>query len=116
MNIVYSYIGRSLAHSAEKDGLWPQIAIAEVLERLKSSDVERGLAIERVNMRGVYTKAMYEGGKQERELAQQYRDWAARQPGAHVRTRALLNAIADDWEREAKEADDAAKRDKLRFD
>jgi hypothetical protein len=116
LNVVYPYIGRSLAHSAEKDGVWPQPAVANVLERLKSSDVERGLAIERFNMRGVYTKAMYEGGAQERTLAQQYRDWSTRQLGAHVRTRAMLNAIAGDWEREAKRADDDAIRDKLRFD
>jgi hypothetical protein len=116
LNVVYSYIGRSLAHSAEKDGVWPQPAVANVLERLKSSDVERGLAIERFNMRGVYTKALYEGGAQERRLAQQYRDWSTRQLGAHVRTRAILNAIAGDWERDAKRADDDAVRDKLRFD
>jgi hypothetical protein len=116
LNVVYSYIGRALAHSAEKDGTWPQIAVADVIERLKSEDMERGLMIERFNMRGIYSKPMFEGGKQERALAQQYRIWSARVRGGYVRTRAMLETIAKDWDADAKRADEEAARDKLRFE
>ena len=116
LNVIYSYIGRSLAHSAEKDGIWPQPAVAQVIERLSSDDLERGMMIERFNMRGVYTKALFEGGKQERALAQQYRNWAIQTPASFLRTRAMLNAIANDWEADAKRADEEAARDQLRFE
>lgn len=116
LNVVYSYIGRSLAHSVELGGLWPQPAVADVIERLKSDDLERGIRTERYNMRGVYTKAMFEGGVQERDLAERYRGWARQVSGSHVRTRALLNAIAEGWEGDAKRADDNAARDRLRFE
>ena len=79
-------------------------------------DLERGLQIERYNMRGVYRKALYEGGQQERELAEHYRDWARKMPGSHVRTRALLHAIAEHWEADATHADEEAARDRLRFE
>lgn len=116
LNVIYSYIGRALAHSAEKDALWPQEPVADVIERLKSSDLERGIQIERYNMRGVYTKSMFEGGRQERDLAERYRSWAAKMPGSKLRTRGLLNAIAASWDVDAVRADEEAARDKLRFE
>ena len=114
-NVVPSYIGRVLAHAAPEEGVWPPIAIARTIERLKSPKVENGMIIERFNMRGVYTKAMFEGGRQERELAQQARDWA-RARSAFPRTKAMLNSIAKRWDAEAKSADEQADRDKLRLE
>jgi hypothetical protein len=90
--------------------------VADVIERLKSDDLERGIRTERYNMRGVYTKAMFEGGVQERDLAERYRGWARQVSGSHIRTRALVNAIAESWEADAKRADDDAARDRLRFE
>jgi hypothetical protein len=116
LNVVYSYIGRALAHSVELDGVWPQRPVADVIEWLKSEDMEQGIRMERYNMRGVYTKALYEGGTQERELAERYRSWATQIPGSHVRTRALLTAIAESWEADGKRADEEAARDRLRFE
>jgi hypothetical protein len=116
LGIVGSYIGRALAHSAERDGVWPQPEVTAVLERLKSADVENGLMIERFNMRGVFTKAMFEGGQQERDFAQQYRDWAAHIPATNRRTRTLLETIAKRWDIDAEQADDEAARDRLRFE
>jgi hypothetical protein len=115
LSIVNSYIGRALAHTAELDGVWPQRPVADVIERLHSEDLERGIQIERYNMRGVFSRAMFEGGVQERELAERYRGWAAQQPASHMRTRAMLNSIAEGWDTDAKHADDEAARDRLRF-
>lgn len=113
--IVPSYIGRTLAHAAEADGTWPPPEVASAIERLRSDNVEQSIMIERFNMRGVYRKALFEGGVQERDLASQYRRWAA----ANVkfpRTKAMLAAIADRWERDAKRVDEEAERDKIRFE
>lgn len=116
LNIVYIYIGQALAHSSEKDAVWPQAPVAAVIEHLASPDVERGLMIERFNMRGVYTKAMFEGGKKERDLAAQYRQWKAQLSPSYMRTSAMLEAIAKHWDADAKLADQATARDKLRFE
>ena len=70
--------------------------------------------IERFNMRGVYTKAMFEGGVQERALADQNRAWA-KAHGASPRTRAMLAAIASRWDEDARRADTEAEQDRLRF-
>lgn len=115
MNIVPSYIGKALAHASPDGDVWPPAPVARVLERLKSPDVERGMMIGRYNMRGVYMKAMFEGGKQERDLAQQYREWA-KANAAFPRTKAMLNAVAKRWDAYAKEADEQASRDRLRFE
>lgn len=113
--IVPSYVGRVLAHAKEKADTWPPSEVANVIERLKSAQVEQSIMIERFNMRGVYMKSMFEGGKQERELAASYRKWAAIHQ-AHPRTRAMLTEIAKRWDKDAKRADDEAERDKMRWE
>lgn len=57
-------IGALLAHapSSQVDGAWPHEAVRAVIEHLASEEVERGLAIERFNMRGAYSKSIGEGG------------------------------------------------------
>jgi hypothetical protein len=114
-SVVPSYIGRVLAHAPAEDGIWPPIAVAKTIERLKSEHLEQGMMIERFNMRGVYTKAIFEGGHQERDLAREARDWAKAR-SAFARTKAMLNAIAERWDGDAKRADEHAQRDRLRFE
>ena len=115
LKVVHSYIGRALAHSPELHGVWPQRPVADIVKRLKSANLERGLQIERFDMCGVYMKAPYEGGQQERELAERYRDCITNTPASLVRTRALLDAIAEHWKTDATRADEEAARDRLRF-
>jgi hypothetical protein len=112
--IADQYIGHILAHAPhDEDGAWPHRSVRSLLEQLASSNVERGLLIERFNMRGVVAKSPYEGGDQERQLATTARDWsetARRWP----RTSALLRTLAEDWERHAKDADLRARQDEMR--
>ena len=113
--VVPSYIGRVLAHADPVDAVWPPSPVARTIERLKSDDVEQAIMIERFNMRGVYSKPMFEGGVQERELAQRYREWAQAN-ASFPRTKTMLTTIAKRWEADAKREDDQAERDKLRFE
>ncbi|WP_203310064.1 hypothetical protein [Sphingomonas beigongshangi] len=112
--VVPAYIGRTIAHAAQIDGVWPPAPVASVIERLRSHEVEHSIMIERLNMRGVYTKVMFEGGPQERDLAARYRSWA-RAHAASPRTCAMLTAIARRWDEDAKRADTEAEQDRLRF-
>ena len=65
------FIGHVLAHAPidPSDEAWPHKTVRDNLEQLSSEEAERGVQIERFNMRGVYSKALFEGGKQERSFA-----------------------------------------------
>lgn len=109
-------IGALLAHapSSQVDGAWPHEAVRAVIEHLASEEVERGLAIERFNMRGAYSKSIGEGGQQERVLAKQCQDWATAMP-ASPRTSAMLMGMAENWLRYAERADQSAAKESLRW-
>ena len=61
--IADEHVGHVLAHSPRDpiDAGWPHHSIREVIELLNSDRIERGIQIERFNMRGVVSKAMFEG-------------------------------------------------------
>jgi hypothetical protein len=108
-------IGQILAYapSDEEDHGWPSKPIRELIEKLANDQIEAGIAICRFNQRGGFTRAVYDGGTQERGLASKYREWAdvaLRWP----RTSALLRRIADDWDAHGKRADMEAELDQLR--
>jgi hypothetical protein len=108
-------IGALLAHVSTDpgDGAWPHQAIRNVIEKLAAEEIEQGLMIERYNMRGIYSKALYEGGIQERKLADQYRQWADTSHDRWPRMAQVLEKIAQDWERHARREDIRAEQDKL---
>ncbi|MCP6699367.1 hypothetical protein [Pseudomonas donghuensis] len=114
-DITDQLIGQILAHAplSPTDGAWPHEAVRHVIETLSSSQVELGIRIERVSMRGAYCKALGEGGDQERGLAQQAQEWAQASLG-FVRTHAMLERIAQSWLQYAEQADTMAKQDELR--
>lgn len=111
-DVAEQLIGQILAHSplSSRDKAWPHEAVRRAIESLSSDAIERGICIERFNMRGVVSKAMDEGGDQERALARQSSDWA-NIVSSSVRTSTMLRRIAQSWEEDAKRADiDAAQR------
>jgi len=110
-------VGQILAHSTEdpEDGGWPQQVVRNVIERMASHQIERGLMLERFNMRGVYSKALYEGGDQERALASQYRDWARLSHSRWPRMARVLESIAEQWEEHGRREDERAEQQKLEF-
>lgn len=107
-------IGHLLAHAQTMDGIWPPEEIGALIEEIKLSDMERGIETERFNMRGVFSKAAFDGGDQERALAEQYRDWASHRKNL-PRTEAMLKRIAVSWERNALHSDEVSKLDQLKF-
>jgi alpha/beta superfamily hydrolase len=115
--IADEYVGHAIAHSPmdPEDGGWPHHVVRDVIEELQSEAVERGIQVERYNMRGVVGKAMFEGGRQERVLAEQYRVWAGK-AAAKPRTAALLREIAESWDREAMSEDTRARQGEMRFE
>ncbi|HUB65463.1 MAG TPA: hypothetical protein VL996_13645, partial [Methylocella sp.] len=109
------HIGHVLAHSPNdpNDNAWPNRGVREILEEINNEQIERGIVTERINMRGAYYKAIHEGGQKERELAKQCRTWAG-VALAWSRASALLQRIAEWWEREAEAEDIRARQDQMR--
>ena len=62
-----------------------------------------------MNKRGVVTKSPFEGGQQERELAEQYREYADRWNDTYPKVASILRKIGEYYEfvarREDKEAE-----------
>lgn len=72
-------IGHVLGYvPAGTDGVWPPQELRELIQQLKSDELESGLQASKINQRGVYTKHPLDGGRAERGLAHQYRQWASR--------------------------------------
>ena len=111
------YIGQLLSRGpAEKDGVWPHPSICEVMERIASPQIGQGFNIGVLNGRGVTTRAIGEGGAQERELAAKYRRWAEQRAFDYPFVSSILERIASDYDRQAAREDDEAKVEKrLRY-
>jgi hypothetical protein len=108
-------IGHVLAHAApDVDGIWPPIAVRDLIEDTESRDLESGLHSGRINRRGVWTKSPSDGGRPERELAKQYRTAAKAVNSRWQRTARLLNSLAETYESFGRHDDiDAEKFDLL---
>jgi excisionase family DNA binding protein len=105
-------IGESFAHCPPgEDGIWPAEPVRELIERIGSQELENGFLIGRLNSRGVTRRGVYDGGQQERVLAEQYRDWSTNVAAKWPRTSRILRAISDSYERDARRQDAAAELD-----
>jgi hypothetical protein len=105
------HIGHMLAWTpTDQDGVWPSLAVRDLLEKLQSDDVESGLQTEIVNSRGVTFRSPFSGGAQELELVKRYREQAAKFVDQWPRTAAILRALADAYDRQAGFHDEKAER------
>lgn len=113
-DITDELIGELLAHAKpdSANGAWPPKPVANLLDELAADRIERGIEIERFNMRGAFSKAIGEGGRQERELAAKYRGWA--EWTNSPRATALLERIAEGWDADARREDVSAEQDRLK--
>jgi hypothetical protein len=93
-------IGQLLAKSpVGKDGVWPCEGVRHVLDVVASQDIARGLSTGRYNLRGVQLRGV--GGRQERDLATQYRSWAKAVAFQWPFTAQFLEQFAHTYDREA---------------
>lgn len=109
-------IGKLLYHlpADQSDNAFPPHALRVLLERWRSDQIERGMEIESFNSRGVYSRSIDEGGRQERELASRWQRNATTVGAGWPRARALCLRIAESWTRHAEAEDIDAQRDRAR--
>lgn len=100
------YIGKLLSHSPSgSDGIWPHEAVRDIIEQYESRNIERGVETGLFNQRGGTVRALGEGGKQERELADKYQQQADEIKYEWPRAAAMLGRIADSYKRFATKLD-----------
>ncbi len=94
------------------DGRWPHEEIRHVLEKLtKSSDIERGFMLGRRNQRGVVSKGIGEGGRQERDISAGYENDASALRASWPTTARLLKLLAKHYQADARYEDCRGARD-----
>lgn len=99
-------LGQILAHSPEHDdGSWPLPAVCDLLDRDELDVLREHLGIGVYNKRGVTSRAMHEGGAQERVLEHQYRGYATRLQNSHPNLAETIERIADGYRRDAERED-----------
>lgn len=110
------HIGKVLAYSiSDEDGNWPQQEVCRIIEKIESKSLEKGLDIGIYNKRGVVTKSPFEGGQQERKLAEQYRKYADKWNISFPKVASILRRIGENYEYEAKQEDKEAEKRKLEW-
>lgn len=102
-------IGKLLSHAAQgNDGIWFHPAVREVIEEVASTELERGIEVGVYNSRGMVSRGLMEGGRQERQLADQYRACASAISDRWPRTAAMLRRIEASYRAEARSEDISA--------
>jgi hypothetical protein len=93
---------------AGSDGVWPCEAARALIEqgRLRFRDE---LEVEKKNLRGITSKGIFEGGRQEQSIAGPYREGAASLRLTCPETAAFLDRIAASYEEDAREEDTSAR-------
>jgi hypothetical protein len=98
-------IGQILSYApTSPDGSWPCVELCDVIEEIMSSGLEHGYQVGKYNQRGIVCRG--EGGKQEWDLVKQYRELAEKVRNGWPRTASVLDALAKDYENEAREWDE----------
>lgn len=96
-------IGEVLSASPDgEDGIWPAVAVREVIEIVRSTHVETGFVIGHSNRRGVTTRRPGDGGLLERAEAEKYRKFARATALEWPRTSAALEQLAKSYEQTAR--------------
>lgn len=114
-DIADTCIGKMLScASLGKDGVWPCESVRDVMDEIQSEPLMQGAQTGVYNSRGVHWRG--DGGDQERELAEKYRQWGKALQVSHPFVASkLLMALAESYDREASREDmEAGIRRRLR--
>ena len=106
-------IGQLLSNApAEEDGRWPCHPVCEAMERISSQHIGTGFNVGVLRARGATSRAIDEGGAQERELAAKYRGLAKQYAFDYPYVSSVLESVAADYDWHAKREDTEVKIEK----
>ena len=99
-------LGQILGRAPEgTDGVFPFEPARDVLDRVELEEMRSGFEIGCQNKRGVVSRSMTEGGAQERELAEHYRNQAEALDGSHPRLAGTLEKLANHYRSDGRRED-----------
>ncbi|MFC8368094.1 hypothetical protein ACFUIT_08860 [Streptomyces sp. NPDC057239] len=102
------FIGEMLFHASGSAAQWPPLEVCQIIESVRSQDIESGFAIAVMNSRGTTWRSLDAGGEQERALADKYQKFAQAVGGRWPRTQRLLRRISESWDQRARQEDHMA--------
>jgi hypothetical protein len=92
-------LGQILANAPKgDDNIWPFELARAILDRSHADDIRHGFILGAINRRGVTYRSPSEGGRQERELAEEYRAYADGLRNRYPQLAATLDEIARAYE------------------
>jgi hypothetical protein len=86
--------------------LWPHPVISELLDQEGCDDIRRGFYTGVHNAKGVSSRSPYDGGDQERKIAQTFRTFASRWENSKPNVATIIESLAKSYEWEAKHYDE----------
>lgn len=86
--------------------IWPDPVIAKLLDQDDCEDIRCGFSTGVRNSRGVSSRMPYDGGDQERKIANKFKVFTAGWRDQKPNLAAMIEDIAESFEREAKRHDD----------
>ena len=102
-------IGQMLADApVGEDGIWPCEPVRDLLDDLASRHIGMGFTMGKNNLRGATTRGVFDGGAQEKSLADKYLQDAAKIGARWPFTAQLLRQLATSYEVEARREDQQA--------
>jgi hypothetical protein len=107
-------IGEALsARIVGRDGIWPCEEVRKVMEECGTAELATGFQVGVYNARGVHARG--DGGGQERDLAEKYRNWARQLAFEYPYVAGVVEGIAQRYDQEAEMWDsESAVRQRLR--
>jgi hypothetical protein len=107
------HIGELVSHAPQnEDGSPLTPELRDLLERLGSDEILRGIATGIFNSRGIVSRSLTDGGAQEWQLAKKYRAYASAS-GSWPTIRRMLEGIAEGYEADARREDLSAEKRRL---
>ena len=85
---------------------WPNTIIADLLDQDDCEDIRRGFHTGVYNSRGVTTRMPYDGGTQERQVAEEFRRFSSHWQNSKPNLVAMIESLAKSYEHEAKRHDE----------
>ncbi|MER7911316.1 hypothetical protein [Streptomyces sp. NPDC096068] len=102
------FIGGVLFYASGDSSEWPPLQVRQIVDGIRSQDIENGFAISVMNSRGTTWRSLDAGGEQERVLADKYQKLAQAVGIRWPRTQRLLRRISENWDRRARQEDHLA--------
>lgn len=114
LEVCDNHIGQVFAYAIpDVNSNWPPEEICRIIEEVKSIELDNGFIVGIYNKRGIVTKSLFEGGRQERMLAEQYKSYSERLAIRYPRVSAILRKVAEGYENEAMREDKEVERENL---